>query len=367
MVSSSMAVSPREARDLRLCWRGLVCASLLFTALLGTVALAQETRFFRIGTAATGGSFFEVGGLIAGAISGPTEGPACGRGGSCGVRGLVAVAQATPGSVENLKLIDAGQIESGFAQADLAGWAYNGANAFAVGGPLRRLRAIASLFPAAAHLVIPADSAIGSLAGLRGKRLSVGEAGSGSAADAAVLLGAAGLSESDLTVKYLRPGPATAELRAGTIDAMFVVGGYPIPAIRDLAAAMPIRLVPIEGKIVDALRKDFSFYFPIEIPGGSYPGVEVDTSSLGFSALWLVNAEIDPNLVFAITESLWNPATAKLLATLDPVGSRIRLSRALEGLSVPLHPGAARFYREKGIPVENAPKVAGEPAEQKEP
>src|SRR6187551_2118074 len=123
MLSSPMAVSPRETGNLRYCWRGLVCASLLFAALIGAAAMAQETRFFRIGTAATGGSFFEVGGLIAGAISGPTEGPPCGRGGSCGVRGLVAVAQATPGSVENLKLINGGQIESGFAQADLAGWA----------------------------------------------------------------------------------------------------------------------------------------------------------------------------------------------------------------------------------------------------
>ena len=115
MVSSPMAVSPRETRVVWHCWRGLVCASLLFAALLcGAVgALAQEPRFFRIGTAATGGSFFEIGGLIAGAISSPAEGPPCGRGGSCGVRGLVAVAQATPGSIENLRLINSGQIESG--------------------------------------------------------------------------------------------------------------------------------------------------------------------------------------------------------------------------------------------------------------
>src|SRR5207302_3123486 len=107
----------------------------------------SDPRFFRIGTAATGGSFFEIGGVVAGAISSPQGGPACGHGGSCGVLGLVAVAQATPGSIENLRMINSGQIESGFAQADLAGWAYDGRNAFAEGGPLRRLRTIASLFP----------------------------------------------------------------------------------------------------------------------------------------------------------------------------------------------------------------------------
>src|SRR5260370_22194253 len=148
MVSSSMAVSPREPiiGIRKYCWRGFGCASLLLMmavciAALAVAATGPETRFFRIGTAATGGSFFEIGGIVAGAISGPTGGPACGHGGSCGVPGLVAVAQATPGSVENLRLINKGQIESGFAQADLAGWAYNGTKMSADGGPPRRLPA----------------------------------------------------------------------------------------------------------------------------------------------------------------------------------------------------------------------------------
>src|SRR5216684_6985111 len=144
MVSSLMVVSPRETRVEWHIWRGLVCASLFFATSLATAALAQEPRFFRIGTAATGGSFFEIGGIVAGAISGPAGGPACGYGGSCGVPGLVAVAQATPGSLENLRLINNGQIESGFAQADLAGWAYGGTKVFAESGPLRQLRAIRS-------------------------------------------------------------------------------------------------------------------------------------------------------------------------------------------------------------------------------
>jgi hypothetical protein len=353
-------------------WRGLVCAT-FFSATwlcgicLGVAALAQEPRFFRIGTAATGGSFFEIGGMVAGAISSPADGPACDRGGSCGVRGLVAVAQATPGSIENLRMINSGQIESGFAQADLAGWAYNGVNVFAKTGSQRRLRAIASLFPAAAHLVVRAESPIRSLADLAGKTVSLGEAGSGSAADAAVVLAAAGLGEKALTRKHLRPGPAAEELKAGTLDAFFLVGGYPVPAIRDLAATIPIRLVPIEGKIVARLKKDFSFYSLTEIPAGSYPGIDVDTPSLGFSALWVVNADIDADLVYAITQSLWHPATVRLFAALDPIGKRLRPDRALDGLSVPLHPGAARFYREASMPVDSAPEVAAEPDTAKEP
>ena len=361
-----MAVSGNETKGVKNAWRSLVCAILLSAAPVCLMA-EDQPRFFRIGTAATGGSFFEVGGLVASAISSPSDGPPCGRGGSCGVPGLVAVAQATPGSIENLRLINAGQIESGFAQADLAGWAYRGINAFAEAGPLPKLRAIASLFPEAAHLVVRADSSIHSLADLAGKTVSVGETGSGSAADAAVLLAAAGFREKELTRRYLRPGPAAEELKDGTLDAFFLVGGYPVPAIRDLAAAIPLRLVPIEGKIVDILKQDFHFYSQSDIPAGTYPGVDAATPSLGFSALWVVNEDVEQPLVYAITKSLWDEQTAKLLAKLDPIGSRIRLQRALEGVSIPLHPGAARFYREIGMPVENAPQAAAETFDPKQP
>src|SRR5437870_12693978 len=133
MLSSSMTVSPGETRVVWHIWRGLVCASLVFAAFFAA-ALAEEPRFSRIGTAATGGSFFEVGGLVASAISSPADGPTCGHGGSCGVRGLVGVAQATPGSIENLGLGSSGQLEPGFAQADLAGRAYCGLSVCAEAG-----------------------------------------------------------------------------------------------------------------------------------------------------------------------------------------------------------------------------------------
>ena len=270
--------------------------------------------------------------------------------------GLVAVAQATPGSIENLKMINDGQIESGFAQADLAGWAYKGIGDFAGSAPMPQLRAIASLFPEAAHLVVRADSQIHSVTDLAGKRISLGEQGSGTAVDGNVLLTAAGLGEKDLTRKYLRPGPAAEELKAGDIDALFLIGGTPVPAIRDLAKSTPIRLIPLNGEIVDTLKKDFGLYHYAVIPGGVYPGVEAETVSLGFYALWLVNADIDSGLVYAITKSLWHEATEKLLAAVDPIGQRVRLDRALNGVSVPLHPGAERFYREAGLPVDTAPQ-----------
>ena len=374
MVSSPMAVSPRETMVWigKFCWRGITCASLLLmmAVCIAAACLAangSDPRFFRIGTAATGGSFFEIGGVVAGAISSPQGGPACGHGGSCGVLGLVAVAQATPGSIENLRMINSGQIESGFAQADLAGWAYYGTKIFAEAGPQRQLRTIASLFPEATHLVVRADSPIKKLADLKGKRISLGESGSGTAADAAVFLATAGFKEKDMTRKFLRPGPAAEELKSGEIDAFFLVGGYPIPAIRDLAATVPIRLVSFDDPLLDRLKKDFPFYHRTVIPAGTYPSVDDETVSLGFSALWLVNADTESDLVYAITQSLWNQGTRRLLDALDPIGKKITLDHALDGVSVPLHDGAARFYQEQGLPIGEAPQTAADGGIQKHP
>jgi len=117
---------------------------------------AQETRFFRIGAAATSGTFFEIGGVIAGAISKPDGSPPCEHGGNCGVPGLVAVTQATQGSVENLRMIATGQIESGIAQSDIVSWAYAGTGIFAAEGPMTNLRMIANLFPEG-HSPMPAS------------------------------------------------------------------------------------------------------------------------------------------------------------------------------------------------------------------
>src|SRR5215469_800629 len=173
-----MAVSPGETRSwwLSRCWRGLVCASLLFLGPASAAWGQVEPRFFRIGAASTGGSFFEIGGVVAAAISSPVEGSACGRNGGCGVPGLVAVAQATQGSMENLRLINNKQLESGFAQADLAAMAYSGVGAFAEEGAMPRLRVIGSLFPEALHVVVRSDSAIRTIEDLVGKTVAVGEA-----------------------------------------------------------------------------------------------------------------------------------------------------------------------------------------------
>jgi uncharacterized protein len=365
MLSFPMAVSPRETKNLGLnhYWRSLLaCASLLFLVLPFAVGAQTESRFFRIGTASTGGSFFEIGGVVASAISSPVDGSACGPGGGCGVPGLVAVAQATQGSMENLRLINKKQLESGFAQADLSAMAYRGVGAFAEDGPMSRLRAIASLFPETLHVVVRVDSSIRSISGLAGKVVAVGEAGSGTAVNARVLLAAAGFDEAGVIRKNLRPSQAAEEIKAGTVDALIIAGSYPVPAIEELAAATPIRLVPITGDVAAKLKQQFSFYTMATIPAGSYRNVDTDTPSVGFYALWATDADVNEALIYDITRALWSEGAVKLFAATGPIGREIKLANALKGVSLPLHPGAERFYREQGFATDRLPTAedAGE-------
>src|SRR6516164_4745191 len=334
---------------------GSIRAAFIVFGLLWRIAPAnaEETRFFRIGAAATAGSFFEIGGVLASAISKPSDSAACEEGGSCGVPGLVAVAEATQGSVENLRMIASDQIESGIAQSDVVSWAFTGTGIFADEGPIKKLRAIASLFPESLHVVVHADGPVQTLADLKGRRISLGQTGSGTLVDARIVLAASGLTEQDLSAEYLRSGTAAANLSEGTLEGFFLIGGVPLPAVRALAATTPIRLIPIPDDVLSKIQEKYGPYDRSVIPADTYPGVGVATSTVGFHALWVVSAEASDDLIFAITKALWNEATQRLLDAHDPIGKDVRLEHALDGLSVPLHPGALRFYRQAGLPVEN--------------
>jgi len=335
--------------------RGRVGAAFVVLGLLWPTALAhpQETQFFRIGAAATAGSFFEIGGVLASAISKPAGSLPCEQGGSCGVPGLVAIAQATQGSVENLRMVASNQIESGIAQSDVVSWAYAGTGIFTGEGPLKKLRAIASLFPESLHLVVPASGPIQALADLKGRRISLGQTGSGTLVDARIVLAASGFAEKDLSPEYLRSGTAATDLSDGTLEGFFLIGGVPIPAVRAVAATTPIRLIPIPDDVLSRMQEKYGPYDRSMIPADTYPGVSIATPTIGFYALWVVSADAPEDLIYAITKALWNEATQRLLDAHDPIGKHVRFEDALDGLAVPLHPGAKRFYREAGLPLKD--------------
>jgi TRAP transporter TAXI family solute receptor len=321
----------------------------LLGVLMAVSATAQEGRFFRIGTAATGGTYFTIGGILASAISSPPGAPECRSGSNCGVPGLIAVAQATQGSVENVNAIAAGQLESAFVQADIAYAAFRGTGIYQAKGALPNLRALAALFPESLQIVVPKDSPIETVADLKGKHISLGEKESGTLADARLLLEVAGLKEREIRAEYLRLGQATGMVREGTLDGFILFGGYPVPAIADLATATPIRLVPLSDDVIEKLHARFRFFERDEIPAKAYAHGETPTPTLAVPALWLASADVPDDLAYSIVKALWSDNAKKLLEARHPMGSRIHVEHALDGIDVPLHPGAERFYREIGM------------------
>lgn len=311
-------------------------------------ARAQNISFFRIGTASTSGTYFPIGGILANAISHPPGSRPCEQGGSCGVPGLIAVAQSTDGSVDNVRRIARGTIDSGFVQADVAYWAFTGKRLFGSEGPITALRAIANLYAEAIHLVVRADSGITKVADLKGKRISLDQEASGTRVDAKLILDAYGVHTSDLEDVPLPAGQAADQVRAGDLDGFFFVAGAPAKAIETLARDTAIRLIRLSGPEADELQTIYPFFAPHSIPAGTYQNVP-HTETLSVGAQWLVGAAIDAETVYRITRALWHPSTSSLLAEGHPRGRDISLNTALKGLGVPLHPGARRYYEEIGV------------------
>jgi TRAP transporter TAXI family solute receptor len=351
MAASRSEPSPTAARPSRravlaFAIGALVCAGQVWAAAPGA---AQQSRYFRIGTANTTGTYFQVGGVLASAISAPAALPNCQPGGSCGVSGLIAIAQATQGSVENVQLLGRGQLDSALVQADIASWAFHATSIYA-NNPVRGLRAIAALFPENLHVIVRREGPIQSLRDLKGRRVGLGEKESGTLIDARLLLEAASLKERDLKAEYLGLGEAAAGLRGGTLDAFVLIGGTPLPAIADLASTTAIRLLPVSGEIAQRLTIRDPLFAAATVPEGAYPGVDEATPTVALNAVWVVTAEAPDLLVYQITKSLWNEATQRVIALRQPMARRMSLAHALDGVDIPLHPGAERFYREAGVP-----------------
>ena len=321
---------------------------LLLTLGLSGKSFAQELKFFTIGTGGTAYTYYPVGGMIANAISKPPGSRECGKGGSCGVPNLIASAVSSRGSVDNVNAIISGLRNSGFAQSDVAYWAYTGTGTMEGKEPAKDLRTIAALFQEHIHLVALKKSNINSVKDLNGKRVSLDEPGSGTYVDAKLILESNGLSTSDVKAEALKGKAATDALRNGKVDAIFVVAGFPTGAIVELASAVDVKLVPIDGAGAKALTSKYGFFSQSPIPSGTYEGVdEVNTVAVG--AQWFTSVKEDNELIYQITKALWNKESRKLMDVGHAKGKTITPDTALSGVGVPLHPGAEKFYKEAGL------------------
>jgi TRAP transporter TAXI family solute receptor len=261
---------------------------------------------------------------------------------------MIAVAQATQGSVDNAKEVGSGRLDAGIVQADVAGMAYEGHGEFSGKNRLASLRALASLYPETLQIVVRRDSGITSLAKLKGKRVSLDTAASGTQAAARAVLAHAGIKLSEIKAEHVDLGTASDLMREGKLDAFFYVGGSPSPAVAQLAEMVELRLLPVPEKIVARIRNEDPYYFRATIPAGAYKGIEA-TETLSVYALLVVNEKLPDDLAYGILRSLWHKTARTMFNGGHPQGKMIRLDSALNGLTIPLHPGAERYYAEAGL------------------
>jgi len=316
----------------------LVAISVVFAG----PAVGAKKKFFAIATGGTGGTYYPLGGILAQALS--TQLP-----------DIIVTAQSGNASVANCNLIREHEIESAFVQNNVAYAAYTGTAQFE-GNPVKNIRGIASLYPETIQIVARADAGIKTFIDIKGKRLIPGDRGSGTEVDTLNILKALGMSYEDFkNVDWLSFSGASQRLKDRQADVTFNTAGLPTSAITELATTSDIVIVPIDEALIAKIVKLYPFYSKFVIPAGMYKGVDVDTPTITTMAQWVVDARVPSDVVYRMTRALWEkegkPAesAADIMAKVHAKGKDVTLETALDGMAIPLHPGAAQYYREKGM------------------
>ncbi len=305
----------------------LISAAILLLAL--TIYAAT---FLTIATGGTAGTYYPLGAGMADIWN-------------KNIKGMNAMVQSTGASVANINLLKNKEVDLIFVQNDVAFYAYNGVELFKESFP--QLRGLATLYPETVQIVALADRGINSVYDLKGKRVAVGAAGSGTEVNARQILAAAGITYNDIRVQYLSFAEAANNLKDGNIDAAFVTAGHPTAAIVDLAAVRKIVLVPVAEEIVQALQKAYPFYVKIVVPAGTYKGIDTDVVTVAVKAMLAVRAEMPEDLAYELLKTMY--ANQKRLIEAHAKGELIIPETGKEGMSIPLHPGAEKFFKEMGL------------------
>ena len=302
---------------------------------------------FRVGSGYNNGIYFMLATVLGGIISHPEGDLPCDHGGNCGVDNLLLVNVSTPGSAANIKKLERNEIDSAFVQSNVAYWRYTASGLYVQDKPFDELRALASLYPEMLHLVVHADSDIKNIEDLAGKRVAVGAQNSGTFINVDELLAAYGMNASQFDAVYDDAPQAVEKFLKDDVDAVFFVAGAPTPQVQYLSTQTDIRLIPISSLQRDALLSHNHYYTSTVIPKGMYKGIEEDTPTVAVQALWVVREDLDNELAYQLTKALWRDDHAYWLHQVLP-DSALSITHSLDGIGIPLRPGAKRYYNEIG-------------------
>ena len=293
----------------------------------------DKTVRLAIATGGTSGTYFPLGGAFANIINEKVD-------------GATANAESTGASLENVNLLNNGDVDFALIQNDISYYAFTGTEMFADKSALPNLRAVASLYPEIVQIVAAGSAEINSVEDLRGKRVAVGAPGSGVETNARQILAAYGMTYEDIQADYLSFAEAADGIKDGHVHAAFITAGTPTAAITDLSTTHDINLVAIPSEMAATLGESYPFYEEVVIPAGTYRNQEEDINTVAVMAMLTVRAGLDEELVYNITKALFENLDA--MAAAHSRGADISLDTAKYGLSLDLHPGAARYFDEVG-------------------
>lgn len=315
-----------------------------FISILMVVALVMLTfaacggnggTAMTMGTGGTSGTYYGYGGILGNQIK--------------TTAGVTVNVVSTDGSKANILGIATGNYQLGTVQSDVMAYAWEGSRTFEEDGKVDSFRVIGGLYAEAVQLVTM-DPAIKSVADLKGKRVSIGAAGSGVYFNAVDVLAAAGMTEKDIVPQYQSFADSADALKDKKIDAAFIVAGAPTPAIQELCTSADAYLVPIDGDIADKLMESSPYYTTYKIPAKTYDGQDEDVTTVTVKATLIVSASASEEDVYNITKAIFDNADA--ITKAHAKGAELSLENATDGMTAPFHAGAAKYFAEKGITVE---------------
>ncbi|WP_300035169.1 TAXI family TRAP transporter solute-binding subunit [uncultured Roseobacter sp.] len=313
----------------------LTAAGASLAMLMAPAAMAEE--FITIGTGGVTGVYYPTGGAICRLVNkGRKE------------HGIRCSVESTGGSVYNINTIRAGELEFGVAQSDWQYHAYNGTSRFEEQGAFEDLRAVFSVHPEPFTVVARADAGVKTLSDIKGKRVNIGNPGSGARGTTEVVLEAMGWSTDDLALAAeLKAAEQSAALCDNQIDVMIYTVGHPSGSIQEATTACDSVLVEVSGAEIDKLISENSYYRTAKIPGGMYRGSDADVSTFGVGATFVTSAGVSEDAVYAVVAAVFDNFDD--FKKLHPAFANLEAEEmATAGLSAPLHPGAAKYYKEKG-------------------
>jgi len=311
--------------------RLIIIIASLAVALLG-VAQAQQ-QFRTIGTGGVVGVYFPVGGATARIVNEANV-------------GLRLTVESTGGSVFNVRAIQAGQLDMALAQSDVTYQAFNGQGTFD-GAPIEGLRTLMGLHAEPMHLICQNSANVSSFRDIAGKRVSIGNPGSGILNTVRAMLDAYGMSESDFTAEYLVAAEAPDFLRDGRIDCFFYTVGIGGGAIRDITSTSDVNVVPLDDPELQALIDAFPYYAFATVPAGTYGGQDEAVTLFGVKALFVTSTDLSDDDAYNIVKAVLDNLDA--FKATHPALATLTAEDFLSGLGAPLHPGAERAYQEAGL------------------